>query len=84
MKKIKEINPDFKEDVIGGLIEQIATPDDAADVTHFIQVQYSQELDNLKSQSDNNRRFKRPSWRVVFDDAKKNKIDEFAKVSYLM
>jgi transcription elongation factor SPT6 len=61
-------------------IEKTASLEDVSDMQFYLQLHYgmsNQSMDNAKS-----RMFKKPLWRVTYEGALRNNIDEFAKVRF--
>jgi transcription elongation factor SPT6 len=81
IEKIATKNPNILTSPALPLVDKVVSLDDAADVSHFIQIQYSSEVDLIQQQEQTRRlKFKRPIWKVQYDDAKKNNIQEYAKL----
>jgi transcription elongation factor SPT6 len=79
-----KISDSIKNDTfLMGQLTKIANMDDVTDLMQYIQLVYTREIAALQEASQSiarKRIFKRPQWKVYYDDGLKNRIDEFAKV----
>ena len=58
-------------------IEKVTTLDEIADMQLYLQIHYGTELAETSKQ----RLYKKPTWRVAYEGAKRNNLDQLAKVS---
>lgn len=65
---------DLSNSPIPALIEQVMTIDDAADISHYMHTEHSRELETVKRKEVLKTRFKKQSWKQIFDDALENNI----------
>ncbi|KAJ3274382.1 Transcription elongation factor spt6 [Terramyces sp. JEL0728] len=77
--QIATLDPSITNDEqIASLVEKIVTMDDVNDTFAYIQLLYSAQLNEI--QKEKKKRFKPPTWKQLYDDSVKYKINEFTKL----
>lgn len=81
IEAIARLNPSIISSPLPGLVDKIGSLDDAGDVSQYIQIQYPIEMEAIQIEKQSNRlKFKRAPWKIMYDDAIHNNIEEFAKL----
>jgi transcription elongation factor SPT6 len=80
IEMISKINPNY-DPYVNTLVSKVFTIDEAADVSHYMQIKYPLEVEEIQQKESSRKvKFKRANWKVNFDDAKRNNIDEYAQL----
>lgn len=64
------------------MVNRVYSVDEASDVSHYINTTYPLQVEEILQEKRTavKIRYKKPFWKITFDDAKRNNLDEYAKL----